>query len=189
MRQTLALLMLAVFPLLHGCAPLVVGGAAAGGAMVAQDRRTVGTITEDEGIELKAASRIGERFRDGIHLNVTSYNRMVLVTGEVPDAAARAEVERIARGVENVRGVYNETLVAGISSYTARSNDAIITSKVKARFLDAGKFNALHVKVVTENSIVYLLGLVSRKEAADATEIARTTSGVQKVVRVFEYLD
>lgn len=183
------LLMLAALPLINGCAAVAVGGAAAGGAMVAQDRRTVGTITEDEGIELKASGRIGERFKDGVHINATSYNRTVLLTGEVPDAAARAEVERIARGVENVRGVYNETVVSGVTSYTARSNDSITTSKVKARFLDAGKFNALHVKVVTENNVVYLLGLVKKQEAADATEIARTTSGVQKVVRVFEYLD
>ena len=189
MRLALVLLMISAIPLLHGCAPLVVGGAAAGGIMVAQDRRTVGTLTEDEGIEIKASGRIGERYKDGVHINVTSYNRMVLLTGEVPDAAARAEVERIARGVENVRGVYNETVVSGVTSYTARSNDAITTSKVKGRFLDANKFNTMHVKVVTENNVVYLMGLVSKKEAADATEIARTTSGVQKVVRVFEYLD
>ena len=189
MRHALVLLMISAIPLLHGCAPLVVGGAAAGGIMVAQDRRTVGTLTEDEGIEIKASGRIGERYKDGVHVNVTSYNRTVLLTGEVPDAGARAEVERIARGVENVRGVYNETVVSGVTSYTARSNDAITTSKVKGRFLDAGKFNTMHVKVVTENNVVYLMGLVSKKEAADATEIARTTSGVQKVVRVFEYLD
>jgi len=182
-------LMLAIVPFIQACAPLVVGGAAATGAVVATDRRTVGTITEDEGIELKATSRIRERYKDGIHVNITSYNRTVLLTGEVPDAAARAEVERIARGVENVRGVYNETVVSGVTSYTARSNDAILTSKVKGRFLDANRFNALHVKVVTENGVVYLMGLVSKKEAADATEIARTTGGVQKVVRVFEYLD
>ena len=180
---------LVIVPFIHACAPLVLGGAAATGAVVATDRRTVGTMTEDEGIELKAASRLGERFKDGAHINVTSYNRTVLLTGEVQDATAKSDAERIARGVENVRGVYNELAVAGMSSYTSRSNDAIITSKVKGRFLDAGKFNALHVKVVTENSIVYLLGLVSKKEAADATEIARTTSGVQKVVRVLEYTD
>jgi osmotically-inducible protein OsmY len=189
MRHTLALLMLAALPLIHGCAAVAVGGAAATGVMVAQDRRTVGTMTEDEGIEQKAAGRIGERFKDSVHVNVTSYNRMALLTGEVPDAAAKAEIERIARGVENVRGVYNETVVSGVTSYTARSNDAITTSKVKGRFLDAGKFNTLHVKVVTENNVVYLMGLVKKQEAADATEIARTTSGVQKVVRVFEYLD
>ena len=181
--------LLATLPLLHGCAPLIAGGAAATGILVAQDRRTVGTLTEDEGIELKAASRIGERFKEGVHVNVTSYNRMVLLTGEVPDAAARTEVERIVWAVENVRGVHNELAVAGASSYTVRSNDAVITSKVKTRFLDSQKFNPLHVKVVTENSIVYLMGMVKKQEANDATEIARTTSGVQKVVRVFEFLD
>lgn len=188
MRHAIALL-LALLPLVHGCAPLIVGGAVAGGAAVANDRRTVGTITEDESIELKATDRIRARHKGGTHVNVTSYNRMVLVTGEVPDAQVKADVERIARGVEHVRGVYNETIVAGVTSMTARSNDAIITSKVKGRFVDANKFNALHVKVVTENAVVYLMGLVRKQEAADATEIARTTSGVQKVVRVFEYID
>jgi osmotically-inducible protein OsmY len=113
----------------------------------------------------------------------------VLLTGQAPDAQVRAEAERIARSVDNVRGVYNELAVAGVSSFTARSNDSIITSKVKARFLDANKFNILHVKVVTESGVVYLLGMVKKQEANDATEIARTTSGVQKVVRVFEYID
>jgi osmotically-inducible protein OsmY len=188
-RALFALLLLASLPFMQGCAALAVGGAAAGGVMIAQDRRTVGTITEDEGIKLKASGRIGERFRDSAHVNVTSYNRVVLLTGEVPDAAARTEVERIARGVENVRNVYNETVVSGVTSYTARSNDAIITSKVKGRFLDAGKFNALHVRVVTENNVVYLMGLVKKKEDADATEIARYTGGVQKVVRLFEHID
>src|SRR6185503_15885759 len=140
-------------------------------------------------IELKAADRIRARYKDAAHVNVTSFNAMVLVTGEVPDAQAKAEVERLARGVEHVRGVYNETLVAGVTSFTARSNDSIITSKVKARFVDSNKLNALHVKVVTENAAVYLMGLAKKQEAADATEIARTTSGVQKVVRLFEFIN
>lgn len=188
MRIAIAVLV-AVLPFIHGCAPLIVGGAVAGGAAVAADRRTGGTFVEDESIELKAADRIRARYKDGAHVNPTSYNRILLLTGEVPDAQARAEVERIARGVEQVRSVHNETIVAGVSSLAARSNDSIITSKVKARFLDSRKFNALHVKVVTEHSVVYLLGLVRKQEAADATEIARTTSGVQKVVRLFEYID
>ena len=188
MRSTL-LILIAILPLVQGCAPLIVGGAAATGVVVAQDRRTVGTIAEDEGIELKASGRIRERLGDGAYVSVTSYNRTVLLTGQVPDAAARADAERIARGVENVRNVHNELAIAGVSSFTARSNDSIITSKVKTRFLDSQKFNALNVKVVTESSVVYLLGLVKKDEANDATEIARTTSGVQKVVRVFEYLD
>jgi osmotically-inducible protein OsmY len=188
MRSTLFML-IAILPLAQGCAPLIVGGAAATGVVVAQDRRTVGTITEDQGIELKVSGRIRDRFSDGAYINVTSYNRTVLLTGQVPDAQSRTDVERIARGVENVRYVHNELAVAGVSSFTSRSNDSIITSKVKARFLDSQKFNALNVKVVTENGVVYLLGLVKKQEADDATEIARTTSGVQKVVRVFEYLD
>jgi len=188
MRSAIIALLLAL-PLVQGCGALLAGGAAATGVVVSQDRRTVGTLTEDEGIEIKTASRIGERFKDGVHLNVTSYNRMVLLTGEVPDAAARTEAERIAWAVENVRGVHNELAVAGVSSFTVRSNDSVITTKVKARLLDSNKVNPLHVKVVTENSIVYLMGLVTKEEANDATEIARTTSGVQKVVRVFEYLN
>jgi len=183
------LALIALLPLVHGCAPLIAGGAAATGVMIAHDRRTVGTMTEDEAIEIRIASTIGERFKDGVHVNATSYNRITLLTGEVPSADARTEVERIARAVDNVRGIHNEIAVAGVSSYTVRSNDAIITSKVKTRFLDAQKFNPLHVKVVTENSIVYLMGMVKKQEAGDATDIARTTSGVQKVVRVFELLD
>jgi len=189
MMRTAIIALLLALPLVQGCGALLAGGAAATGVVVSQDRRTVGTLTEDEGIELKAVSRIGERFKDGVHINVTSYNRMVLLTGEVPDAAARTEVERIAWAVENVRGVHNELAVAGVSSFTVRSNDSLITTKVKGRLLDSNKVNPLHVKVVTENSIVYLMGLVTKEEANEATEVARTTSGVQKVVRVFEYLN
>ena len=183
-----SLLMLAALQLLQGCAAIAVGGIA-GTVVMSEDRRTVGTITEDTAIELKASSRIGQKLKEGVHLNAFSFNRMLLLTGEMPDAAAREEAERIARGIENVRGVYNELVVSGVSSFTVRSNDSLITSKVKTRFLDSRKFNGIHVKVVTENSVVYLMGLVKREEANDATEIARTTSGVQKVVRVFEYID
>lgn len=188
MRYIIILLALGALPLLHGCAAVVVGGAAATGVLVAEDRRTVGTITEDQGIELKAANRINEKYGNA-HINVTSYNRMLLLTGEAADAAAKNEIEKIARAVENVRGVYNEIQVAGNSSLSARANDSYLTSKVKARFLDAQKFSPVHVKVVTEAGTVYLLGLVRRQEANDATEIARTTGGVQRVVRVLEYLD
>jgi osmotically-inducible protein OsmY len=188
MRSAIFTLLLAL-PLMQGCGALLAGGAAATGIVISQDRRTMGTITEDEAIELKTDGRIGDKFKEGVHVNVTSFNRMVLLTGEVPDAAARTEVERIAWAVENVRGVHNELAIAGESSYTVRSNDSVITTKVKSRFLDSQKFNALHVKVVTENSVVYLMGLVTKEEADIATEIARTTSGVQKVVRLFEYID
>lgn len=170
---------------LAGCFPAVVAG---GGAAVlaAQDRRTSGTQIEDEGIELRAGNRISERFGDKVHVNLTAYNRNVLVTGEAPDAAARAEIEKIVLSVANVRGVTNELQIAGNSSLAARGNDSFITSKIKARFLDAAKFNPVHVKVVTEAGVVYLLGQVTDQEANDAVELARTTGGVRKVVKVFE---
>lgn len=186
-RRVLALLAaLSAAAALQGCfEAAVVGGGAA--VMSAVDRRTTGTQIEDEGIELRAANRIGERYGDRAHVNVTAFDRNVLLTGEVPDAAARGEVARIARGLQNVRGVTNETQVAGVSAYSARASDATITGKVKARFVDANRFNAIHVKVVTEAGVVYLMGIVTEKEARDATELARTTGGVRKVVKVFEY--
>jgi osmotically-inducible protein OsmY len=164
---------------------MVIGGAGAG-VMAAEDRRTLGTITEDQGIELRIANRVSEKQRDRVHLNVTSYNRMVLLTGEVPTEEVKQDIARIARASENVRGVTNELTVGAPSTLTARANDSYITSKVKARFVDSQRFNALHVKVVTENQVVYLMGLVSPQEAKDATAIARTTEGVKKVVTVFE---
>jgi osmotically-inducible protein OsmY len=188
MRKFLTLACLALLPVVSGCAAVAVGGAVAAGVMVAEDRRTVGTMTEDEGIEQKASTRISEKIKDG-HINVTSYNRMLLLTGEVPTESAKADAERIARAVENVRSVFNELQVTGNTTMQSRTNDSVITSKVKARFVDARKFSPVHVKVVTENSVVYLMGLVKKQEAADATEVARTTGGVTKVVRVFEYLD
>ena len=187
MNKLRLLALLVVIPVLYGCVAAVVGGAGTA-ILVGEDRRTVGTVTEDQGIEIKAVSRIGDKFK-GPHVNVTSYNRMVLLTGEAPDAATRSEIEKIARSVENVRGVYNEIAIAGNSALSARGNDSYLTGRVKGRFIDQQKFNAVHVKVVTEASVVYLLGLVQRKEADDATEIARTTGGVQKVVKLFEYLD
>ena len=187
MNKLRPLVLLALIPVLYGCVAAVVGGAGTA-VLVGEDRRTVGTFTEDQGIELKTSSRIGDKFKD-LHVNITSYNRMVLLTGEAPDAATRTEIEKIARAVENVRGVYNEIAIGGKSALSARGNDTYLTGRVKGRFIDQQKFNTIHVKVVTEASVVYLLGLVNRKEADDATEIARTTGGVQKVVKLFEYLD
>jgi len=172
--------------LLQGCVPIAVVGA--GAAVVAfEDRRTSGAQVEDTGIELRTGNRIDDRYGGKVHVNVTSYNRYVLLTGEVFDEAARVEIEKIARGVPNVLGVTNDLQVAGQSSMGARSNDTYLTSKVKTRFLDSGKFNAIHVKVVTESGVVYLLGQVTPKEAEDAVELARTTGGVRKVVKMFEY--
>lgn len=180
-----AVLLLTTLP---GCFPLVATGMGAA-VLVADDRRTAGSIVEDETIENKALLRVQQKHSDGVHLNITSYNRVALLTGEAPTAAVRADIEGIVRRVGNVRTVQNELVVNPTTTLMLRGNDSVQTSKVKARFLDANKFRANHVKVVTENGVVYLMGIVKRQEAQDATEIARTTSGVQRVVRVFEYMD
>lgn len=177
---------LALSGLLAGCAPLLLGGAAVGGALMYKDRRTTGTQLEDEGIELKAAARLRERLGDKAHLNVTSYNRIALVTGEVASDADRAAIDEVVTKVENVRSVVNESAVMGITSMTARSNDLIITSRVKAALIDANDLPVTAVKVVTERGVVYLLGRVTEREATRATDVARGVSGVAKVVKVFE---
>ena len=175
-------------PALQGCVPAVATGVGAGALMIV-DRRPGETYLPDEAIEIRSFNRINEKFGDKVHVNVTSYNMKVLLTGEVPDAGIKADLEKAIAGVTNVKGITNEVQIAGISSFSARSNDTYITSKVKARFIDANKFQVNHVKVVTEAGTVYLLGLVTRKEGDDAAEIARTTAGVKKVVRVFEYIE
>lgn len=173
---------------LSGCFPLVATGIGAT-ALVADDRRTAGIIVEDENIENKALLRIEQKHSANTHVNVTSFNRVVLLTGEATSAEARDDIDRIVRGIENVRSVHNEIRVAPTTTLMLRSNDTVQTSKVKARFVEANKFRANHVKVVSENSVVYLMGLVKRQEAQDATEIARTSGGVHRVVRLFEYTD
>lgn len=172
---------------LSGCAALVVGGAV-GTAMVASDRRTAGTQLEDQSIELKSLTRIRETVGDRGHINATSYNRQVLLTGEVQSDADRVAVEQSISRIEGVRSIVNELAVMGASSLTARSNDAILTSKIKASFIDAKDLHANAVKVVTERGVVYLLGRVTEREANRATDLARGVSGVQKVVKVFEIL-
>lgn len=174
--------------LLGACAPLVVGGAAVGTALVVTDRRTAGTQLEDQAIELKARNRARDVIGERGHVNFTSYNRVLLLTGEVPTEADRSAVERAVAGVENLRSVVNEVAVMGNSSLTARSNDAVLTSKVKATFIDARDLEANAVKVVTERGVVYLMGRVTEREAARAAEIARSVAGVQKVVRVVELI-
>ncbi|MXS84848.1 BON domain-containing protein [Nitrosomonas sp. HPC101] len=166
-----------------------VGMGAGAGALMVEDRRSSGMYIDDEGIELKTSRRIEERLGDKVHINVTSFNRNVLLTGEVPDEFSKKEAEKLAMSIENVRNISNEITVAPKSSLSSRSNDALITSKVKARFINNKVFQINHVKVITENGVVYLLGLVTRKEGDTATRIASTTESVIKVVKVFEYLD
>jgi osmotically-inducible protein OsmY len=186
-RAVAALLCLAAAIWLAGCAPLVVGAGAASALSVSEDRRSSGAQLDDQSIEWRASSRIGERFGSKVHVNITSYNRNVLLTGEVPDERMRGDVDNLVRSVPSVSGTTNELVVAEATSLGSRTTDSYITSKIKTRFLDAAQFNAMQVKVVTEGGVVYLMGIVTDKEANDAVEIARTTGGVRKVVKMFEY--
>jgi len=171
---------------LSGCVPLVVGAAVGGTALVATDRRSVGAQTDDEAIELKIANHIGTGYGDRVHVNVTSYNGIVLLTGEVPTPDIVASIGDVARTTAKVRVVHNEIVVAAASPLGSRSNDSYITSKVKTRFVEKNKFSATHVKVVTDRQVVYLMGLVKRDEADNAAQIASTTEGVLRVVKLFE---
>lgn len=172
---------------LSGCFTAVVGGAATGGVMAA-DRRTSGIFVEDENIELKTSRRLSTYMDQAAHINVTSYNRIVLLTGEVPNDSQRTQAETLTREISNVREIHNALMIGPASSIGDRSQDTFTTSKVKATFISENKFAANLVKVVTEAGTVYLMGIVSEQEANDAVEIARTTDGVTKVVKVFEYI-
>jgi osmotically-inducible protein OsmY len=182
----LALALLAAAPVLSGCVGVAVTGAAAGALMI-DDRRTAGVYVEDENIEWKVVGLANDRFK-GSHLNATSFNRKVLLTGEVPTEEVKKAVEDAVKNVPAVREVANELAVAGNSSIASRGNDSLITSNVKGRMVGNGKFSPNHVKVVTEAGTVYLMGLVTQAEGDAATDIARSTSGVTRVVKVFEYI-
>ncbi len=189
MKKTLiaALLAALIAPTLSGCVAAVATGATAG-ALAVMDRRTFGTQTEDEGIEWKILGNLMNKYGEKVHVNQTSYNRKVLLTGEVPDEKTKEDIERMVRGISGVQDVWNELQIGPPSTFQNRSNDAYITSKVKGRFVDGGKFRANLVKVVTEAGTVHLLGMVTRAEADSAIEIARTTAGVKKVVNVMEII-
>ena len=176
-----------VVPALQGCIPVVATGITSG-VLATVDRRSLGTQTEDESIEWKASARVSEKLGDQAHVNFTSFNRKVLLTGEVPTSEAKTEAEAIVSGIANVQGVLNELVVGPASSYSNRSNDSFITSKVKSRSVDSGKFNPVHVKVVTEAGTVFLLGMVTQPEADAAINVARTTAGVKRVVNLLEII-
>jgi osmotically-inducible protein OsmY len=173
---------------LSACVPLAITGVAATAA-VATDRRSAGAQLDDELIEDKTAAQVLERFKGSdVHVNITSYNGNVLLSGEVPFDSVKTEIGEIAGRMPKVRSVQNDLLIGAATSLGSRSNDTLITSKVKARFVETNQFQINHVKVVTERGIVYLLGVVRPAEGNAAAEIARTTSGVQRVVKVFEYV-
>jgi len=176
-----------VLPVLQGCFPMVAAGVTTG-VLATFDRRTLGAQAEDETIEWKASARLGEKLGDKAHINITSFNRKALITGEVASSEAKASAETIVSEIPNVQGVYNELAVAPLSAYSTRSNDAFITSKIKSRSVDNGKFNPVHVKVVTEAGTAYLLGMVTEAEADAAIGVARTTAGVKKVVKLLEII-
>ncbi len=185
-RLVVPLALAAVLPLLSGCFGVAATGIGAAALMV-DDRRTTGIYIEDENIEWKALALLQRDFK-GSHVNATSYNRRVLLTGEVSTEDTRKAVEEAIRGIPSVREVTNEIAIAGNSSFTSRGNDSLITTNVKARMVGNGKFSPNHVKVVTEAGTVYLMGLVTPAEGEAAVDIARSTSGVARVVKAFEYL-
>jgi osmotically-inducible protein OsmY len=189
MARLLKLLILAVSltTALNGCVPVIAGGAAAGG-LAAADRRTSGAYVDDEGIEWKALTEIEKQLRNKVHVNVTSFNRNVLLTGEALDEETKKQAESITREIANVRNVTNELQVGLASAVTDRSRDGYLTSLVKGKMYKENRFPPNYVKVVTEDSVVYLMGMVTRAEADDAVDIARSIDGVEKVVKVFEYV-
>jgi osmotically-inducible protein OsmY len=170
---------------LTACFPLAAGSAVVGG-MVATDRRTTGTLVEDEGIELRAASRIREAIGDRGHVNVTSYNRQVLLTGEVASAQDKQLVEQIVTGVDNVRNIVNELAILGNSTLTQRYSDSVVTGRVLAGLLDASDLSTKAFKITTERGTTYVMGRVTPREAKRATEVISATTGVQRVVRILE---
>jgi len=183
-----AALLVSALPLLQGCVPAVIATGATVGVMSYQDRRQTSVQTEDESIEWKAARSVPERFAPSSHLNFTSYNRRLLITGEVPSEEAKQAIGEQAAKVAGVREVFNEVTIGPVSSLSTRSNDSYITSKVKGRLVDEKYLSAIHVKVVTEAGVTYLMGIVSEREAKLAVTIASRTDGVRKVVNLFEVL-
>ena len=173
---------------LTACVPVVAGGAAAGG-LVAADRRSTGAYLEDQEIELKAEKAINDNLKENVHANVTSYNRRVLITGEVSNEANKAKAESVVRPIQNVNRINNQLVIGPNSTISSRTNDTYITSKVKTKFISENKFAANLVKVVTENGTVFLMGMVTHKEGDDAAEIASKVSDVKKVIKDFEYID
>jgi osmotically-inducible protein OsmY len=172
---------------LSGCVGVMVGGAMMG-AVATADRRTLGAQTEDKTITVKAELKVPKIAGPDAHVNIASFNRKVLLTGEVRDEAAKATVEREVKAIDGVQAVSNELEISGPSSYTARSSDALITTKVKASLVDMKTISASSFKVVTERGTVFMMGRVTEREGQVAADVARGVSGVQKVVKIFEYL-
>jgi osmotically-inducible protein OsmY len=187
-RTGLAAVGVAAMLATSGCAPIVIGGAVAAVAMT-EDRRSTGVFIDDENIENRATLKVKSRFGSRVHINITSYNLHVLISGEVGSEALKQQVEEEVRSIGKITRIHNELVVGPLAGVIAVSNDTRLTALVKTRFLEANRFQINHVKVVTEAGVVYLMGIVRRAEADAASQLASTTSGVRSVVRLFEYLD
>ena len=185
----LLVLLIALSPLLQSCIPLLVGAGVGAGVMMAEDRRTSATLLEDQTIEIKARNRITEKYGEQANVSVTSFNRFVMLTGQASTEEIRQDLSVLVLEVPNVRNIQNEIVVGGASSATSRASDALLTSRVKGRLAQNKEVSANNIKVVSENGTVFLMGLVTRAEADLAAQTAATTSGAQRVVKVFEYLD
>jgi len=172
---------------LQGCELAVIGAAGTAAYSIAEDRRASGTQFDDRTIPPRAESRVYDRFKGKVHVTATSFNRAVLLTGEVPDEATRQEISRIVLGIAGVRSVTNEMQISAPTASSVRLNDEYITVQVKGRIMGSSKVSAMHARTVVEDGVVYLLGLVTQEEANEAVELARTTDGVRKVVTIFEY--
>ena len=191
MKSTFRLvaLLVALAPFLQSCIPLLIGAGVGAGVMMAEDRRTSATVLEDQTIEIRARNRITEKYAEQVNISVTSFNRFVMLSGQAPTEEIRQDVSVLVLEVPNVRNVQNEIVVGGNSSATSRASDALLTSRVKGRLAQNKDVGASHVKVVSENGTVFLLGLVTRAEGESASQTAATTGGAQRVVKVFEYID
>ncbi len=188
LRMIFSAALIGVLPLLTGCVPAVIVSGAAVGVMSAHDRRSTGVQADDEVAEWKGSNRMPARFADSAHANFTAYNRILLITGEVRDEETQRAIDEMAAGIEGIKKLHNELLVAPISSYSSRSNDAFLTSKFKTRLLESNQLSANHIKPVSENGTLFLLGIVNEHEAKVAVAIARTTDGVRKVVNLLELI-
>lgn len=173
---------------LTACVPLMMGGAAVMTTNVALDRRTAGAQVDDQAIQLKTRNSLNDALSEQANVNINSYNRRVLLTGEVPNAVERQKAAQLAGEVENVRSVFNELVVAPASTYSERSQDTWITGKVRAEILRADNLPSKSMQVTTERGVVYLQGLVTPREADLAAQTARSVGGVEKVVRIFEII-
>jgi len=187
-RQFIGTALMAMMPLIAGCVPAALVAGAAVGVMSAHDRRSTGSQTDDEVSEWKGSNRMPVQYANTAHVNFTAFNRILLVTGEVPGEEARRVIGEMASKVEGMRTVYNELVIAPVSSLSSRGNDALISSTFKARLLESSQLSANHIKPLTENGVLFLMGLVNEREARVAISIARTTNGVREVVNVMEVI-